>query len=74
MNFEELVIKNQTAVIFDGNDELNIYSTISELFDKKEFARNLAKNSQEHIRKNYSVSTMIEKLIDVYRQNNANNS
>lgn len=74
MNFQELVIKNQTAVVFDGSDELNIYSTISDIFDKKEFARNLAKNSQEHLRKNYSVSVMIEKLTNIYRQANANNS
>ncbi|HPS54223.1 MAG TPA: glycosyltransferase family 4 protein [Sedimentisphaerales bacterium] len=63
---DDLIIENETAVIFDPKDELSIYSSIQKLFNDRDFARKLAQNNQEIIRKHHSVSTMINETIDVY--------
>ncbi len=65
---DDLLIKDETAAIFDSDDELSIYSTIQELLDKREKTRQLAKNAQVNLRKNYSVSKMVDSLIKIYAQ------
>lgn len=65
---DDLIIENQTAVIFDRDNELSIKSAIQKLFDTREFARQIAKNAQENLRQNYTVSKMISEFVQVYRE------
>jgi glycosyltransferase involved in cell wall biosynthesis len=63
---DDLIIENQTAVVFDPNDELSIKSTLQELFDKREFARKIAKEAQNYLRENHTVSKMISGMLQSY--------
>lgn len=65
---DDLIIENETAVVFDPQDELSIYSSIQKLLNEREFARQLAQSNQDMIRKDHSVSSMVNAIIDVYRQ------
>lgn len=65
---DDIIIENETAVIFDPKDELSIYSSIQKLFNDRDFARKLAQNNQNMIRKHHSVSSMVNSIIDVYNQ------
>ncbi len=63
---DDFVIADQTAVIFNPNDEISIRGTLQRLFDRKEFARQLARNAQQYLRENHSVSKMISSILQVY--------
>jgi glycosyltransferase involved in cell wall biosynthesis len=63
---DDLLLKNETAVIFDPADELSVYSTLQQILDKREWARQIAVNAQSNLRKNYSVSKMVSSLIEIY--------
>ena len=63
---DDLIIDGKTAVLFDPSDELSIYSTLQRLFDRRDFARQLAGKAQEYLRKNYTVSGMISSILRVY--------
>jgi len=65
---DDLIIKDRTAVVFDPNDEISIRGTLQRLFDRKEFARQLAKEAQQHVRDNHSVSNMISATLRTYRE------
>jgi glycosyltransferase involved in cell wall biosynthesis len=67
-NQSHLLVEDQTAALFDPHDELSIYSTLKKLLGTREFARELAANSQQHIREHHSVSMMADKLIGVYQK------
>jgi glycosyltransferase involved in cell wall biosynthesis len=63
---DDLVIENQTAAVFDPNDELSIKSTLQTLFDRREFARKIAQGAQNHLRENHTVSKMISATLQTY--------
>ncbi|MBL7107050.1 MAG: glycosyltransferase family 4 protein [Phycisphaerae bacterium] len=65
---EDLIIENSTAMVFDPDDELSIYSCLEQILDQRDKARKLAQKAQNHVRENYPVSRMIDKLIEVYYQ------
>lgn len=65
---DDLIIEGQTGVVFDPADELSIYGSLQQLFDRPEFARQLAKGAQEHLRENYSVSKMVTAILRAYRE------
>jgi glycosyltransferase involved in cell wall biosynthesis len=65
---DDLLIEDQTAVIFNPKDELSIMRTLQRLLDRHEFARNIAKNAQEYIKKNHSVSNMISTILKIYNE------
>lgn len=65
---DDLVIDNQTAVVFNPDDELNIMRTVKQLLDRREFACRLAMSAREYVRENYTVSGMIAGLFDLYRK------
>ncbi|MFB0524388.1 MAG: glycosyltransferase family 4 protein [Phycisphaerae bacterium] len=65
---DDLIIKDRTAVVFDPNDEISIRGTLQRLFDRKEFARQLAKEAQQYVRDNHSVSNMISATLRTYRE------
>ena len=65
---DDLIIENETAVLFDPADELSIRGTLQRLFDRPEFARQLARAAQGCLRQNHSVSNMISATLQAYRQ------
>ena len=65
---DDLIIDNQTAVVFNPDDELSIMRTIQQLLDRREFASQLARSAREYVRDNYTVSGMIAALFDLYRK------
>ena len=65
---DDLIIDEQTAVVFDPADELSIYSTLRRLLGGQDFAKKLAHQAQQHLRENHSVSEMIEAYLKIYQQ------
>lgn len=64
---DDLLVEDQTAVIFDPDDELSIYAALQKLLDKREFARQIALAGQLQIRRDYSVSKMVSAFLKTYR-------
>jgi glycosyltransferase involved in cell wall biosynthesis len=64
---DDLIIENQTAVVFDPDDELSIKSALQGLFDRREFARKIARTAQQYLRENHTVSKMISAILQAYR-------
>jgi len=64
---DDFVIEDKTAAFFEPNDELSTYSCLQKLFDKREFAKQIAQAAQSHIREHHSVSNMVASLIQSYR-------
>jgi glycosyltransferase involved in cell wall biosynthesis len=65
---DDLIIEDNTAVVFNPEDELSIVGTLQQLLSRREFARKIAKNAQEHLKKNHSVSNMIAAYIELYNE------
>ena len=63
---DDLIIEDQTAAIFDPNDEVSIMRTLKQLLDRREFARRIAANAQQHLKKHHSVSNMISSYLELY--------
>ncbi len=63
---DDLIIEGQTAVVFDGGDELSIYSTLQQLFDRPELAQQIARGAQDYVRKNHTVSKMVADTLRSY--------
>lgn len=64
----ELLKDQLTAALFDAEDEIHIYGVIKKLLTRREWARQLALEAQEHLRKDYRVSRMLDALTALYRQ------
>jgi len=67
-NVAEFLQDGTTAVLFDGSDELSIYSTLQKLLENKIMAKTLASNLQNYLRSNNSVSTMVSDLLKIYSE------
>ena len=65
---EDLLVENETTVFFDPYDELSVYSCLHNLLDNRDFARQIARNGQQFLRENYTVSGMIDSLKKYYHQ------
>ena len=65
---DDLVIEDQTAIVFDPNDEHSIMHALQRLLDRREFARKIALNAQQYVREHYTASKMISKILNVYNQ------
>jgi len=65
---DDFIIDGQTAVVFEGNDEISIVRTLKGLLDRPEDAYNLAVQAQQHIKENHKVSAMVEAFTQLYRQ------
>lgn len=64
---DDLIIEDKTAVVFDPDDELSIYGSLQQLFNKREWARQLARGAQQYLRENHKVSNMISSTLRTYR-------
>lgn len=65
---DDMLIPDETAVILENEDEHGIMLTLQKLLDRPEFARQLAKNAQQYVKKNYSVSNMIAQMLQIYNE------
>ena len=65
---DDLIIEDETAVVFDPNDELSIMRSLQRLLDRREFARQIAKSAQRYLSENHKVSRMISATLDVYHE------
>lgn len=65
-NCEDSLKDGTTAVMFDRNDELSIYSAVQRMLEDKQMTRTLAVNLQNYLRENNSISSMISKLLKIY--------
>ncbi len=63
---DDLIIPNQTAVVFEQDNESSIRQALMQLLDGHDFARRLAATAQEHVRARHSVSAMLSGLLDTY--------
>ena len=64
---DDLIIDSETAVNFEPDDKLNIYSALQKILNNKDFARQLAQNAQQLLRTEHTVSEMVSSIMDVYR-------
>ncbi|OHB66637.1 MAG: hypothetical protein A2Y77_15965 [Planctomycetes bacterium RBG_13_62_9] len=63
---DDLIIPDQTAVVFEPDNERSIRQALARLLDERDFARRLAKTAQEHVRADHSVSAMISATLKTY--------
>ena len=64
---DDLIIDGKTCVVFDPGDELSIKGSLQRLFDRREWARQLARGAQEYLRENHSVSKMVAGILQTYQ-------
>ena len=65
---DDLIIENQTAVVFDPDDEQSIMRALKQLLDRRELARQVARSAQDYLRQYYTVSMMISDIFQTYRE------
>jgi len=65
---DDLILEDRTAVVFNPDDELSIRAGLQRLFDRQEFARQIARQAQDYVREHHSVSTMISAILQAYHQ------
>jgi len=65
---DDLIIEDITAVVFEPDDELNIYDSLRRLFNRHEWAQQLAKGAQDYLKENHTVSGMISAMLNTYRE------
>jgi glycosyltransferase involved in cell wall biosynthesis len=65
---DDLIIEDQTAVVFDPSDENNIMRSLQRLLDRRELARRIAEGAQQYLREHHTVSNMISSIMQTYRQ------
>ena len=65
---DDLVIEDQTACVFNPDDQISIYECLRRLLDAPEQARLIAAATQQHLRQNHHVSDMVGSTLTLYRQ------
>jgi len=65
---DDLVIEDQTAVVFDPSDEHSIMRSLQRLLDRREMARQIAEGAQQYLRENHTVSNMVSSTLRTYRE------
>jgi glycosyltransferase involved in cell wall biosynthesis len=65
---DDLIVEDNTAVIFDPNDEMSIVGALTKLLNKREVARKIAAAGQDYLRENHSVSQMVVSTVKTYRK------
>lgn len=63
---DDLIMEDKTAVVFNPKDELSIVRSLKMLLDKREFARQIATNAQQHLAENHTAGNMIAATIGAY--------
>jgi glycosyltransferase involved in cell wall biosynthesis len=63
---DDLLIEEKTAVLFNPDDHLSIYSTLQRLLNDRTGARQMAMSAQAYLRRRHTVSKMMSGLIGAY--------
>ncbi|MCE5187153.1 MAG: glycosyltransferase [Planctomycetaceae bacterium] len=61
-----LLQSRSDSAVWDGRDELSIYSSLKQVFSNKDGTRRDAMTAQDRLRSSFSVSEMIARLIETY--------
>ncbi|MBN1845297.1 MAG: glycosyltransferase family 4 protein [Sedimentisphaerales bacterium] len=64
----DLIVKDKTALTVDFGQVDQLAEALQELIHHPERARALAANAQQHLRRHFLTSRMIDRLVRVYRQ------
>ncbi|MBN1437725.1 MAG: glycosyltransferase family 4 protein [Sedimentisphaerales bacterium] len=64
----DLFVENQTAAIVPFRDEDRLLETLENLITNPSHAMQLAHQAQEHLRKHFQTSHMVERMGNAYRQ------
>jgi len=65
---DDLIIEGKTGFIFDADDRISIYNCLKAVLDSPDKTRKIARQAQDFLRANFSVSTMVEQTLLCYRQ------
>jgi len=65
---DDLIIEDQTALVFDAENQLSIYDCLRRLLDRRDEARQIAAAAQQYLRQNHHVSDMVAAMFQLYRQ------
>lgn len=65
---DDLIIPNQTAAVFEPDDDESIRRVLAQLLDKQDVARRLARTAQEHVRAGYSAEAMVSAALAHYQR------
>jgi glycosyltransferase involved in cell wall biosynthesis len=65
---DDLIIPERTAVVFNPEDEVSVRAALQNLLDRRESARQLARQAQQYVRENHSVSEMVSATLQVFRE------
>jgi len=63
---DDMLIEDQTAVFFDGRDELSIYDCLGMLLADRRLAKQIAAGGQKYLQRHHTVSRMTNALIQTY--------
>jgi glycosyltransferase involved in cell wall biosynthesis len=63
---DDLLIEGKTALLFNPDDHLSIYSTLQRILDDRTGAQQLAMSAQSYLRQHHRVSKMMSGLINAY--------
>ena len=64
----DLIIDGQTAAVVPFQDESALKNALDRMLQDHDYARTLAKNAQQHLRKHFLASRMISRLAKTYHQ------
>jgi glycosyltransferase involved in cell wall biosynthesis len=64
---DDLLISEETGLVFNRHDPESIYKTLKLLLDKRDYARQLAAKAQSYLRAHHTVTEMMNSLIGVYQ-------
>ena len=65
---DDLIVPEETALVFDADDEVSIREVLARFLDDTESARQLAARAQAHLRAKHSVSRMVGAYLETYCQ------
>jgi len=65
---DDLILPDQTALIFEPDDELGIHKALTQLLTQHDIACQLARSAQEYVRTHYSVSQMVSATLKTYAE------
>ena len=65
---DDLLIENETAILFDPDDKYSIADALKKILQNKDEARRIAANAQAYLRQHNTVSKMMSGLIDIYKR------
>ena len=63
---DDFILPEQTAVVFDPDNELSVRGALQRLLDRQDMARRLAGSAQEYVKENHTVSNMIIATLEAY--------